>query len=52
MDCCIKEVSFDIYCLRCIHKDLAEEDHPCDECLTIPARENTHVPEYWEGEHK
>lgn len=29
----LKEVRFDIYCKKCIHKNLKEEDDPCWDCL-------------------
>ena len=42
-------VRFDIYCNKCKYKDRDERLNPCNECLEVGARENTHVPEYWEG---
>ena len=48
----MKFVEFNIYCPRCKHKDLDEHQDPCNECLEVGARENTHVPEYWEAENK
>ena len=52
MDGQIKFVLFDIYCPRCKHRDLNENQDPCCECLEVGARENTHVPEYWDAEVK
>lgn len=44
----LKEVYFGLYCNDCKHRKLTEDDHPCDECLAIPVRENSHVPEKFE----
>lgn len=30
----VKEVRFDIYCKKCVYKDMAETEEPCNECLT------------------
>ena len=49
MDTELKEVRFDIYCGKCKHQMKDERLDPCNECLDIGYRENTHVPEYWEG---
>ena len=48
----MKFVEFSIYCPRCKHRNLNEAQDPCNECLEIGAREDTHVPEYWEAENK
>lgn len=42
-----KEVYFDQYCKSCIHKNLAEDEKPCFECLQEPAREYSHRPAYY-----
>lgn len=39
-----KEVYFDKYCGKCIHKDIPETEDPCNECLTQPSNENSHKP--------
>ena len=39
-----KIVYFDQWCQKCKHKDLPENDDPCDECLTYPAREYSYKP--------
>ena len=46
-----KEVFFDVYCPTCKYKDLKDdgEQEPCNECLTIPARQYSHKPENWEA---
>ena len=44
-----KIVRFDLYCNRCKHEEKDEADEPCNSCLDIPARQNTHVPEFWEA---
>lgn len=43
-----KEVRFDQYCSKCVHKDAHGSDSPCDECLSIPARPYSHKPENFE----
>ena len=48
----VKFVEFNIYCQRCKYRNLNEAQDPCNKCLDIGARENTHVPEYWEAENK
>lgn len=39
-----KEVYFDKYCKQCVHKDEAEANDPCDECLANPSNINSHKP--------
>ena len=48
----MKFVEFNIYCPRCKYRNLNEAQDPCNECLEVGAREDTHVPEYWEAENK
>ena len=48
----LKEVYFDKYCSKCVHKDVDEEELPCDECLATPARDDSHKPEYFKEEEK
>lgn len=43
-----KEVFFDQYCKTCVNKDLPEDADPCDDCLNIPGRQDSHKPEYYE----
>lgn len=31
-----KIVLFDQYCYKCKHKDLSEDQEPCNECMTNP----------------
>lgn len=40
-----KEVRFDQYCSKCVHKDVLGSKPPCDECLSIPARLYSSKPE-------
>lgn len=40
----MKEVFFNQYCNTCVYKDLEVFDEPCDECLNVPARANSHKP--------
>jgi hypothetical protein len=39
-----KFVCFDKYCPLCKNNKLAEEEDPCNECLTTPANINSHKP--------
>lgn len=43
-----KEVFFGNYCQLCKFCNLDEDEEPCDECLEIPFREDTHKPMYFE----
>lgn len=40
----IKEVYFDQWCPKCVHKDVAEADEPCFACLAEPANVDSHKP--------
>lgn len=42
-----KEVFFSEYCKTCEHKDIPGDEEPCNECLTIGARQYSHKPEKW-----
>jgi len=53
-----KEVFFDVYCPTCKHRNEPEvkydekgkvEYDTCNQCLTVPARIDSHKPEKWEG---
>lgn len=44
----MKLVFFDEYCEKCKYRELEEEEYPCFECLSVAAREFTHVPEKFE----
>lgn len=39
-----KEVYFENYCKKCVHKKKAENEHPCDECLAQGMNVNSHRP--------
>ena len=39
-----KFVDYDIYCPKCKHCDVPEEDDPCDECMTWPINLNSSKP--------
>ena len=39
-----KEVYFDQYCKKCLHKDEDETSDACDECLANPSNINSHKP--------
>lgn len=43
-----KFVDFDKYCPRCAHQPKAGTLEPCNECLDIPARLYSHMPEYFD----
>lgn len=47
MDNNLKEVYF--HCDQCVHEKLKENEHPCDICLTITAREDSHRPEFFKS---
>lgn len=44
----MKEVDFEKYCKTCKNNKLKEEETPCYECLSIPARPYSHKPERYE----
>lgn len=44
----MKIVDFNLYCPTCVHNNDGEETDPCHECLYIPARQYSHMPEYYE----
>ena len=48
----MKIVFFDEYCPSCKYREVHEIDDPCNECLHIGGRENTHVPEKYEKKVK
>ena len=39
-----KEVYFHQYCERCKHKDVKDNDEPCEECLSNPINLYSHKP--------
>ena len=39
-----KEVYFHQFCKKCKHWELADNDDPCDECLSEPVNLNSHRP--------
>lgn len=41
-------VEFDNYCKTCKNFDLSPTKDPCNDCLDVPSRMGTRVPEYWE----
>lgn len=44
----MKEVYFNKYCESCKYLNVEEVDEPCNACLTISHRENSHKPEFFE----
>lgn len=48
MDDNMKLVFFDEYCPKCKRSDKDETDDICNECLHVPARQNSHKPEKFE----
>lgn len=40
----MKFVEFDKFCQKCMNKDKSSTAEPCNECLTVPAREGTRKP--------
>ena len=47
-----KEVYFNEYCNSCKHKKEAENDEPCNECLTYPVNVYSHKPINYEEDKK
>ena len=45
----VKFVDFDRYCWLCEHEKKKEDEHPCDLCLNVPAREGTRKPLYFKN---
>ena len=43
-----KFVDFNQYCPKCKHKNVSATADPCNDCLTVPAREGTRKPEKFE----
>lgn len=39
-----KEVYFHLYCKRCKHKDVKDNEEPCEECLSNPINLYSHKP--------
>jgi hypothetical protein len=39
-----KIVKYDEYCDKCKHKDIPEDEDPCNECLTEPVNEDSRKP--------
>lgn len=46
----LKEAYFNQYCPLCKHKDRAETEDPCDDCLAEAVNTNSHKPVYFEKE--
>ena len=47
-----KEVYFVTYCDKCVHKNKADTEDPCNECLAQPFMIDSHKPLYFEEEGK
>ena len=45
-------VEFEIYCLKCKHRELKPDEQPCSDCLSVPARKNTYKPIKFEEDKK
>lgn len=43
----MKEVRFDIYCKICVYHKLKENEEPCCDCLAVPGKDCSRVPEYF-----
>lgn len=48
LDSEMKEVYFDKYCSTCAHKEIAEDEEPCFECLAEPVNLHSHKPVRYE----
>lgn len=40
-------VDFNTYCETCKYKNLEEFKDPCNDCIEVPVRESTRIPECW-----
>ena len=47
-----KLVYFDTYCKFCKHREVKDEDEPCDSCLSEPINLYSHKPVKWEENKK
>lgn len=52
MEYIFKEVYFDNFCAKCVHKDKEESEEPCSECLEEPVNEYSHTPTKFIREEK
>ena len=52
MDEDFKEVLFDLYCKSCKHKDLKENEEPCNGCLDNPLNRWSDKPVNYEEKTK
>lgn len=43
----LKEVYFDQFCKKCVHRKENEQDDPCNECLSEPGIAFSHRPRYF-----
>lgn len=44
----MKIVDFENWCEICKHSDKLDTEEPCNECLHMPARPNSHRPEKYQ----
>ena len=47
-----KEVYFHMYCKECKHRELNENQEPCNECLGEPINQYSHKPIKFEKKEK
>ena len=47
-----KIVEFDKYCSTCEHKDISEQEYPCNECLSNPTNTYSRKPVNYKKETK
>ena len=45
-------VDFESHCKMCKHKDVPQEEDPCDECLGEPMNTDSDIPVRYEPAHK
>lgn len=48
----VKLVEFMEWCHKCKHVDKAEIEEPCDECISVAAREFSHKPLKFEAKEE
>ena len=47
-----REVDFEKHCKTCEHRDLKENENPCDECLENFSNTDTDKPVFWKGKNE
>lgn len=48
----LKEVYFHVYCPKCKHEKVNENEYPCSDCMNRGCNEFSHKPVYFEEKEK